>query len=407
MSELKRIIFVDDDESVLAGLRRLLRRMDDSWSMEFYTSPLEALEKMKENTYDIIVSDLRMSEMGGAELIAKVRDLYPDMTRIMLSGCSEQPKYGKSISYAHQFIAKPCDSENLIRHLTKAFAIRDKIRSEQVAKVLPSLQSLPAMPAVYRQVLDLLDDPRCSCRDVGQLISKDIGMSAKILQVVNSAFYGPSTQIADPVRAAVYLGVKAIKALMLTDGVFSTLPDEKVEEFHVAGLHEHCLRVGSLAKSICRQEGLTEQQQETAMMAGILHDTGKVILISEFDYELREIIRMSREQNRPCYEIEREIIHLTHGELGGCLLNLWGLGNDIIEAATFHHEPVHSLNESFSVGCAVYIANSIDHKLCSSLGDGCTEDIDTAFLEGIGVSEKMPDWLKMHLPSEQEEYEYA
>lgn len=407
MSEVKRIIFVDDDEEVLDGLRRLLHKMNGEWEMDFHQNGSSALSAMDKKTFDIIVSDLRMADMGGVELLEIVRTRHPDATRLMLSGCSEQPMYGKAVSCAHQFIAKPCDSEQLMTQLSRSFAIRDRIRSQKVAKVLPSLRSLPAMPAAYKKVLDMIEDPRCTSRDVGQVISRDIGMSAKILQIVNSAFYGPSTKISDPVRASVYLGIKAIKALALTDGVFSTLPEEKVEEFCVSGLQEHCVRVGALARSICKTQKMTDQQQETAMMAGILHDTGKMILISEFDYELAEIIRLSRVEKRPCHEIERETIDLTHAELGGCLLNLWGLGNDIIEAATFHHEPAECIKDGFSIATAVYLANAIDHQFCSYLSTGWSEEIDMSILETLELTEQLPEWQRVLIPTEAEEHEYA
>jgi putative nucleotidyltransferase with HDIG domain len=407
MSDVKRILFVDDDESVLSGLRRLLHKKEGEWDMDFFENGHIALKAMDKDNYDIVVTDLRMPEIGGVEFLEIVRKRHPDATRLMLSGCSEQPMYGKAVSCAHQFIAKPCDSDQLISQLSRSFAIRNKIRSQKVAKILPSLRSLPAMPDVYRRVLDMIEDPRCTSRKVGEVISKDIGMSAKILQIVNSAFYGPSTKISDPVRASVYLGIKAIKALSLTDGVFSTLSEEKVERFCVSGLQEHCVRVGALARSICKSQKLTDQQQEIAMMAGILHDTGKMILISEFDYELAEITRLSREEKRPCHEIERETIDLTHAELGGCLLNLWGLGNDIIEAATFHHEPEQCVSNGFSIATSVYLANAIDHQLCSSLGDGWSEDIHMSIIESLDLTEMLPEWQKLHVPTEVVEHEYV
>lgn len=407
MSEVKNIVFVDDDESVLDGLKRLLHKMDDQWGMEFYQTGQEALSAMDKKTFDIIVTDLRMPDMGGVELLEIVRKRHQDVTRLMLSGCSEQPSYGKAVSCAHQFIAKPCDSNQLITQLSRSFAIRERIRSQKVAQVLPSLRSLPAMPAAYKKVLDMIENPRCTSRDVGQVISKDIGMSAKILQIVNSAFYGPSTKISDPVRASVYLGIKAIKALALTDGVFSTLPEERVQEFHVSGLQEHCVRVGALARAICKSQKMTDQQQETAMMAGILHDTGKMIMIAEFDYELSEIIRLSRVEKRHCFEIERESMDLTHAELGGCLLNLWGLGNDIIEAATFHHEPQECIKDGFSIAISVYLANAIDHQFCSYLSTGWTEEIDMDILEELELIEYLPEWKKVLIPSEETEHEYV
>ena len=239
------------------------------------------------------------------------------------------------------------------------------------------------------------------------MISRDIGMSAKILQVVNTALYGPSNKIADPVKAAVYLGLKVVKALVLTDGVFTKMPEDKVKEFFVEGLQKHCLRVGSLARAICKAEGFSEQQQEMAMMAGILHDTGKMVLVSEFTEQLREIIKISRTNKTPYHVVESRLLDMTHADLGGCLLNLWGINTDIVESATFHNAPQQCPNENFSVVSAVYVANVIDHQLCCGLGDGWSESIDMDYLERIGVADKWSQWQKMHLPVQVEEYEHV
>ena len=162
-----------------------------------------------------------------------------------------------------------------------------------------------------------------------------------------------------------------------------------------------------LAKAICRTENFSEEDSDVAAMAGILHETGKMILISKLPEQLEEAIKTSRSRQIPLYEVERDLTGVTHAELGGCLLELWGLPNSIIEAATFHHEPWQCPGDEFSIVSAVYAANVIDHQLCSSCGDGWFEGVNTDYLEQLSVIDRWPQWQKMHLPIEVEEHEYA
>jgi len=385
----------------------MLYKMRAQWKMEFVTTTRDAEKAMKNTRYDIVISDLRMPDTDGVQFLEKVRVKCPDTIRFILSGYSDQPLQGRAVRCVHQFVSKPCDAEQLKNLISRAFALRDRLRSKEVSEVLSTLRSLPVMPKAYQEIIDLLGDPQCSPRCVGQMIAGDIGMSAKILQVVNSAFYRHASRIVDPVRAVIYLGLKTVEALVLTHGVFSKLSEQKAKDFSVAGLQQHCVRVGALARDICRAQHFSNEDLDIATMAGILHDTGKIILVSKFSEKLAEAIQISRAKLIPLYEVEFDMLNVNHAQLGGCLLDLWGLPNIIIEAATFHHEPWQCLNDEFTIISAVYLANVIDHQLCCGLGDGLSEGINVDYLEQLGVVDKWPQWEKMCLPVEAGEHEYV
>lgn len=407
MDEKKRILFVDDEQSVLQGLRRMLHKMRGEWKMEFVTRTADAMKVMKNTRYDIVISDLRMPSTDGVQFFEKVRKKYPDTIRFMLSGYAEQPLQGRAARCVHQFIPKPCDAEHLKKLISRAFALRERLKSKEASKIVSALRSLPVMPRVYQDVINLLAEPECSLRNVGKMIGRDIGMSAKILQVVNSAFYGRPGRIVDPVHAVVYLGLKTVEALVLTEGVFLKLSETKSNEFHADALQEHCVRVGAMAKKISRAQHMTEDDLDVASMAGILHDTGKMILIANFADRYAEAIRISRDEQIPLYQTEFDLLNVTHAQLGGCLLELWGIPNTIIEAATFHHEPWQCISDGFSITAAVYIADAIDHQFCAGLGDGWRENIDTDYLEQLGLTDKWHKWRQMLLPVEAGEYAYV
>jgi len=407
MNRSIRILFVDDDVNVLSGLRRMLDVMRQQWEMEFVTSGAEALNVLKETSYDVVVSDLRMPDMNGAELLEKVRQRHTNTIRFMLSGCSDQPLKGQAARCVHQFISKPCDAELLQTLIHRALQLNDRLRSKEAAKALSNISSLPVMSDTYKEVIDALGSPDCSPRKIGKTIARDIGMSAKILQLVNSASYGSGGKIADPVHAVVYLGLRTVEALVLTSGIFSKLSERRIKDFTVDALQEHCVRVGALAKAICKSLQMSQDEVDMASMAGILHDTGKIVLVSRFPNELMEAVKLSRRQQAPLYAMERQVLGVTHAEIGGGLLDLWGLPNTIIEAATYHHEYPDALEEKFGVISAVRIANMIDHERCCGLADGWAPALDPDLPARLGVADKVRQWRTLHLSVPAQECVYA
>lgn len=397
MSQLRRILFVDDEHNVLDGLRRMLHPMRGQWKMEFVSCCEEALTALQANPYDVIISDLRMPEKDGLQLLEIVREKFPQTIRIMLSGYVDKPLRTCASRCVHQFISKPCDADTLKKVIKRALTLYDRLHSTDLSDILSRLTSLPVLPKAYREVLNLLNNPSCSLRRIGQVVAQDIGLSSKILQVVNNAFVTIQGQkISDPVHAVSFLGLKSAEALILTNGLFSELPDSSVRRCCVDQLQEHCMRVGTLARGICNGLHMSDDLLDIASMAGILHDAGKMILISSFPEEYWKAVVESRLRFFPLYGSERNVLQASHAELGGYLLDLWGLPSPIVEAVTYHHEPWLCPQSAFSVTDAIYIANLIDHQRLNNLADGFSETVNLDYLQAFGVAELLESWMRSH-----------
>jgi DNA-binding NtrC family response regulator len=182
----RRIIFVDDEPMVLKGLQRTLRKMRDDWEMTFTSSSKEALDILDSGSFDVIVSDLRMHEMDGMQLLAEVKSKHPQVVRIILSGQVEQESTFKSVQVAHQSLSKPCDADILKHTLNKLFGLRNLLEDESIKRIVSQTETLPSLPAVYTEVITELQSPDPSVQKVGEIISTDLAMTAKILQVVNA-----------------------------------------------------------------------------------------------------------------------------------------------------------------------------------------------------------------------------
>lgn len=368
---MRQILFVDDEPMILDGLRRMLRPMRDTWETEFANSGAMALEMLACQEFDVIVSDMRMPGMDGAQLLSAVQQLYPNIIRVILSGHTEKEMILKTVGIAQQYLSKPCDADTLKETIAKAFALRDLLSSPSLQKLVSSLGSLPSLPSLYMQLVKELQNPNVSLNHVGEIISKDIGMTAKILQMVNSAFFGLRRNVSNPTEAAMLLGLDTIMSLVLSIQVFSSFDEVHCPEFSTQHLWTHSTEVGTAAKSFVKvsQKNSSKLADDT-MTAGLLHDTGKIVLISSRADDYKKVVKLTKTENISLIEAERFVFGATHAEIGAYLLGLWGLPDSVVEAVAFHHEPLASPSSSFSPLTAVYLANllqkyrhqvSIDH----------------------------------------------
>src|ERR1700761_7760590 len=155
----KRILFVDDEEFALRGLERLLRPMRDEWEMEFVDNGEKALARMNEAPFDVIISDMRMPRMNGAELLNEVMKRHPKTVRLILSGYADRDLILRSVGSTHQFLAKPCDAKTLRMTIQRAAHLEESLRSETLRLLVNRCSQLPSVPALYSEIIEVLQDP--------------------------------------------------------------------------------------------------------------------------------------------------------------------------------------------------------------------------------------------------------
>lgn len=391
----KRILFVDDEPRVLEGLQRMLRSMRQEWEMHFTGSGQEALEYLSKEPVDVIVSDMRMPGMDGAQLLIEVRKRYPQIARIVLSGHSEEEAILKSVRPAHQYLAKPCDAETLKSVVMSACALRDLLAKESIKRIVSSMDSIPSLPSLYAEITEELHSPNASIQKVGQIVSKDMGMTAKILQLVNSAFFGLRRHVSSPAQAVSLLGLDTIKALVLSVHIFTQFDSQKATVLSLERLWRHGFLTGILAKAIAREEKLKQILVDDSFMAGLLHDLGKPILAINFPEQYREIQRVAKEKNLSLSEAESGIMCATHSEMGAYLAGLWGLPDPIVEGLAFHHYPAKCLGQGFSPLLAVHVANVLEHQDDSSDGEPIKSRIDSDYLSKLGMLDRLAIWQEI------------
>jgi HD-like signal output (HDOD) protein len=387
----KRILFVDDEPMVLTGLKRSLRPMRSEWEMVFAAGGDEALTAMDQQTFDIIVTDMRMPGMDGAQLLKEVQKRSPHTLRMVLSGQSDRETILRSVNPAHQFVSKPCESEELKSRLARIFALGDLLKNPVLRELVTKLDYLPSLPGIYLQLNQELSRGEPSLQRIDELIAADMAMTAKILKLVNSAFFGLPCEISRASHAVKLLGLETLRTLVLTAHIFDQFQSPLLTAEDVQQISDHSLAVSRSARTIALLEHADQATQDGSCTAGLLHDAGKLILASTLGKQYSEVLEYSERANVGLYAAERELLGCSHAQVAAYLYGLWGLPSTIVDAVAWHHQPAGSLSTKFSPLAAVHMASAYhDEKRNSRLRD--RTPVDTAFLAGIGCAEREAAW---------------
>lgn len=374
-----KVLFVDDEPHILEGLERMLFDLD-KWEITCVDSGPAALTELAVASYDVIVADMRMPGMDGAALLREVHGRYPEVVRIVLSGHSELEAAVRAVPVAHQFLSKPCQAEVLQEAVERACGLRELLTAEAVRRTVGSVDALPSVPRLYAQLTQALSNPDVDAREVADIISQDPAMCAKVLQLVNSAFFSRAARISDIRQAVPRLGFQMVKNLALSVEVFRPPKNmRRLKGFSIEQLQRHSLCAATLAGGMFADRA----QSADAFMAAMLHDLGKLILAAELPDRLEAALSLASSENLPLHEAEQRLMAVSHAEIGAYLLGLWGLPYPIVEAVANHHHPERVPRRTgFGLLEAVYTANC--------LANGA--EPDAAFLEQCGVADRVDDW---------------
>ena len=395
-----RIIFVDDDQNTLAGLQRLLRKQRDVWDMTFAANGPDALAKLAATPHDVIVTALKMQGMDGVALLERIVQAYPRMARIILSGHPGEDGTRKAVNLAHQFLSKPIEAEGLVDAVARACAAQRFVGDERLRDIVGGCHTLPSLPTLYIEITQAANSEHSDAQTVARIIGKDMAMSAKLLKLVNSSFFGIGRRVSSIADAVALLGIVRLKTLVLSEHVFGQFAQKRqTSRFSIDQLWSHSYEVAEVARLISRAEKQAGDRSDQAFTAGVLHDVGILLLASHYAQLFETVMEVVERDGRSQCEVERETFGVTHEEVGEYLLMLWGLPPRVVEAVALHHRPERL---SYSGLCAVSCVHSADAILTamskSRAGSGCepvVPSLDLVYLKRIGLENRVEAWTEL------------
>jgi HD-like signal output (HDOD) protein len=387
---VKRILFVDDEQAVLDGMRRMLRAEQHRWEMRFVTSGEAALRLCETTPVDVVVSDIRMPGMDGVTLLGHVKRLYPDAARLILSGYAEMELASRAVGVAYRVISKPCDGMALRAMIERMCVLQDALSTPQIRRVIGSIGTLPSHSKTCRELAQAVQDPATSLAQIAEIVGRDVAMSAKVLQLANAGFFGLAQSVTSLDQAVAYLGMNTISNLVLASESFQIFhPDGRIPAAFYDSIQKHAHAAALIAGSL----PLDRKGREIAIMAALLHDIGTLALASRMPGQMSAILALMNDRGCMQYEAETELLGTTHAEVGAYLLGLWGIDHLIVEAIAHHHHPNRVGHDGLDCAAAVYLANLLAHEIDAHPGDLSGDElreIDRDHLEQLGIWREFP-----------------
>jgi HD-like signal output (HDOD) protein len=368
----RRILFVDDEPGILDGLRAVLRAQRREWEMVFALGGAAAIEQIKTSSFDVVVTDMRMPVVDGAQLLGKVKELQPRAVRIVLSGQTDSETAMKTVFSAHQFLAKPCEVDKLRGVVKRACELNALVSADELRALAGDVSQLPAAPGTYLAITRALTNPSCNLSDVASIVERDPALCAKVLQVVNSAFFGLPRSVSSVAQATNLLGTLTLRnlALAMESMSLSKQPKLALSPAALADFQVNSLFVGLLGRHFFAGD---RRKADEAFVAGMLRDMGHLILAAQ----RREDVA------RDC-----------HAALSAYLLGLWGIPHGVLEPVAYHEHPESLEHESLEVADIVHVADRIAQELVPSPFPPGGGSLDLARLQRLGLSEAQLAQLK-------------
>jgi putative nucleotidyltransferase with HDIG domain len=389
---MTRILFVDDETSILDGLKRMLRPLRQEWEMSFAPGAEPALALLDATPFDVIVTDMRMPGMDGATLLEIVREKHPSVLRIILSGYTELQASLRAVPVAHQFLLKPCDPDMLRAGISRATSLGKVLDSRMLTSLVGALRDLPSLPRVFTELKLALANPKISIDQVAGIVEQDIAVSAKLLQLVNSAFFGVARDVTDVKTAVSCLGMTVLHDLVISLEVFrSFTPNEFISEKYLEEFHSHAQLTARIATGIAH----TAKISSAVVLAALLHDVGKLVIAERTPAHFARALAQSEQEGKPLFEIEESLIHLSHAEVGAYLLSLWGFPYSVVEAVAHHHHPRRVPQGGIDMVLVVYVSNILALERTAVAGGTNSLQLDMELLEQNNATSFLPEWRKI------------
>lgn len=385
----KHILVADAKTETFEEFRQVL---GPKWKVTGVETGAATLAALKDQPYDVLVVSLHLADMETSQLLNRVRSKFPKTVRFVVAADQDRQRVVKEVLGAHQFLTRPFDADGLRSSIERAMAFEQWIDSSRLRELVARMRTLPTVPALYHELLAALRSSNTTTEEIGELIAKDMSIMTKLLQVINSAFFGLPRTITSAEEAVGLLGFETIKSMVVAIKLLNQYDRIKPSDFSIDGLWQHSTAVAQSARRLVFLETGDRAKAEEAFAAGLLHDVGKVVLAGNFGEQYQGAQSLAAKRQIPLWQVEKEIFGASHGEVGAYLLGLWGMPLEILEAAALHPEPSRSVNKCFSALTAVHVANVLEREVVARAEGRPAPPVDTGYLQEIGMLERLPAW---------------
>lgn len=363
-----------------------------AWEATSVANEAEALEQFEKRSFDALLVDFNLGSPDASELLNQAFQKNPKTVRFLSAYEADLALVAAKVNGTPHILPKPIEAASLKNRIENGFrdANAKQNGSEQVNDA-PA--EVPKVPAIYAEVLKAFESPDVTNEQLAEIISRDASLTSEIFRIANPSYLGIPRNITRPVEAVESLGLQTVKGIVIALQFLAEHRRLKPGYLSVEQLWQHSINVGQIARDLALLETKDQALASQALLAGLLHDLGKLVLAKNFEDIYGRVHSLARKQPVALCDVEKEMFGASHGEIGGCLLGMWNMPLAIVEATALHHEPPLGEHQQLTPLAAVHIANVLERELGSG-DDGMmvAPIIHTPFLNQIGLLERLPIW---------------
>jgi HD-like signal output (HDOD) protein len=269
---------------------------------------------------------------------------------LILSGFTNEEAVLCSIGPAHQFFAKPCEPSALAETIDRMLVLRRRLHDDRMAPIIGRIQNLPKRPAIYDELVTRISHPVAQATDIAHIVEKDVALTAEVLRLVNSAFFGVTNTVDSVTRAIVYLGLETLQAIVIGAQAFRAAAVPVGVD--IERLWDHSLLVAALMRAIATAERWSTVEVGQAFLAGLLHEIGFLLLATAQPQQFLT----TRADPARCADAEVAAFGCSRFEAGAYLLGLWGFPFSVVEAIADQPSVDASNRMAFALRSANHLA---------------------------------------------------
>lgn len=385
-----RLLLVAAESETVRGLARDLFLVDENIETAYRSDPSSAIALLDAENYDAIAVDLRLPA-DTASLLLSLTNRFPRLIRLVLADNPTDSAFAEAAHLAHCLLPRPCDAGTLYEALVDTVTTARRMRDPALCAAVAGILALPESPAMRRELLGLLADDESSVDQIEEAVHKNPAITAKLMQLANSAYYGARGSVACIGEAISMLGLDTVRGIVTSAHLFDAMPTAGMHDLPIAEFWNHCVTSAVMVRRIAWHVRAGTSVNRAAFTAALLHDVGKVVMAIAHGEAYAELRRRHPDSPaRPLWQEEERIFGHHHGTAGALLLELWGLPRIVVEAVSLHHTPHRTTENNLSPLALVHIANALVHS--ENPAQLYEAKLDSAFLQRLLLPAKLDLW---------------
>lgn len=332
------IVFIDDEESILSALRSLFRK--EGYQLHLFSSPEQALDFLRQQSAEIIISDMRMPVMSGIEFLSHASLLAPESFRMILSGYEDKKVVLDALNkgLAQNFIMKPWDDRTFRELIGETLQLISTMRSNKLNSLLSSFTDIPLTSKFSLSFLRMIEIDTLQLNEVVQHVESNPSLLTKVLRVANSVFASPRNRIETIREAIMFIGLDYLTGLIVSLDVYHSVGKAQSAEIEtlMENLWSRSIQRALIAKDIAEKvPGFTDAP--LLYIASMLQDIGMIVLLASVPDQYKRYNELTLRNEQNSLEVEQMIFSISHEKVGEMLLRVWNFPSLIIEAISRHH----------------------------------------------------------------------